>query len=203
MIYSVLGNHSDELASQERLQRLTQWVNAPGGSCTPISGGATAREKKDFQGSISVKSDWNKNIWISQNAHHVEIGADFDSSGQVPNDAIPIMSCREKDSGIEGVGLQNKHFILMTLNKKKYIHKYIQNWDVLPKVQYSSSGHASFVTSHCYLTLNVVQYHEDVDEVATGGIPHFQRQIVGRCYHRAVVAIPRDHGNLQLCHFVF
>lgn len=119
MIYSELGNHSDELASQERLQRLTQWVNAPGGSCTPISGGATAREKKDFQGSITVKSDWNKNKWISQNAYHVEIGANFDSSGQVPNYAIPIMSCREKDSGIEGVGLQNKHFILMTLKKKK------------------------------------------------------------------------------------
>lgn len=28
-----------------------------------------------------------------EKSHHVEIGADFDSSGQVPHDAIPIMSC--------------------------------------------------------------------------------------------------------------
>lgn len=53
-------------------------------------------------------------LW-KEKSHHVEIGADFDSSGQVPHDAIPIMSCWEKDSGIKGVGFQNKNFILMTL----------------------------------------------------------------------------------------
>lgn len=53
------------------------------------------------------------------------------------------------------------------------------------------------------LNLNVAKYHEDMDEVASGGIPHFQRQIVCCCYHCAVVAIPCNHGNLQLCHFVF
>lgn len=51
--------------------------------------------------------------------------------------------------------------------------------------------------------MNAFPYHEDVDEVAGGGVPHLQRQIVGRCDHRAVVAVPRYHGNLQLCHFVF
>lgn len=66
---------------------------------------------------------------VSQNTHHVEIGADFDSSGQVPHYAIPIVSCREKDSGIKGVGLQNKHFILMTLYKNKiYVHIKTLGW---------------------------------------------------------------------------
>lgn len=46
-------------------------------------------------------------------------------------------------------------------------------------------------------------YHEDVDEVAGGGVPHLQRQIVGCCDHCAVMAIPCYHGNLQLGHFVF
>lgn len=46
-------------------------------------------------------------------------------------------------------------------------------------------------------------YHQDVDEVAGGGVPHLQRQIVGRCDHCAVMAIPRYHGNLQLGHLVF
>lgn len=46
-------------------------------------------------------------------------------------------------------------------------------------------------------------YHQDVDQVPGGGVPHLQRQIVGCCDHRAVVAIPRYHGNLQLGHFVF
>lgn len=81
-------------------------------------------EEKGFAGFNTAKSQWNENIWISQNAHHVEIGADFGSSGQVPHDAIPIMSCREKDSGIKGVGLQNKHLILMTLDKKENIQKH-------------------------------------------------------------------------------
>lgn len=58
---------------------------------------------------------------------------------------------------------------------------------------------ASFVMEQ----LNVFMYHEDMDEVARGGVPHFKRQIVCRCYHCAVVAIPRYHGNLQLRHFVF
>lgn len=77
--------------------------------------------------------------------------------------------------------------------------------DIVPKVQYSSSSYTCFGFCNCcvMLNLNVVKYHEDMDEVASGGIPHFQRQIVCRCYHCAVVAIPCDHGNLQLCHFVF
>lgn len=50
---------------------------------------------------------------------------------------------------------------------------------------------------------NACTYHEDVDEVAGGGVPHLQRQIVGRCDHRAVMAIPCYHSNLQLCHLVF
>lgn len=49
----------------------------------------------------------------------------------------------------------------------------------------------------------VFTYHEDVDEVAGGGVPHLQRQIVGRCDDRAVMAVPCYHGNLQLCHLVF
>lgn len=49
-------------------------------------------------------------------SHHVEIGADLDSSGQVPHNAIPIMPRREKDSWIKGVWLQNKHLILVTLS---------------------------------------------------------------------------------------
>lgn len=79
---------------------------------------------------INVKSRWNKNTW---HTHHVEIGADFDSSGQVPHYAIPIMSCREKDSGIKGVGLQNKHFILMTLYKKKKIWIHIKKTGMIHK----------------------------------------------------------------------
>lgn len=46
-------------------------------------------------------------------------------------------------------------------------------------------------------------YHKDVDEVSRGGVPHLQRQIVGCGDHRAVVAIPCYHGNLQLGHLVF
>lgn len=46
-------------------------------------------------------------------------------------------------------------------------------------------------------------YHEDVDQVAAGGVPDLQRQVVGGCDHRAVVAVPRYHGNFQLCHLVF
>lgn len=49
----------------------------------------------------------------------------------------------------------------------------------------------------------VFTYHEDVDEVAGGGVPHLQRQIVGRCDDCAVMAVPCYHGNLQLCHLVF
>lgn len=149
MIYSVLGNHSDELAIQERLQRLTQWANVSGDSCTPISGsdlgnfnheGVTLRKKNDFEDFITVKSHWKKKTRLSQNTHHVEIGADFDSSGQVPHYAIPIMSCRKKDSGIEGVGLQNKHFILMTLYKKTntYIHIKTLGWFTEEKLRYST-----------------------------------------------------------------
>lgn len=41
-----------------------------------------------------------------------------------------------------------------------------------------------------------------MDEVAGGGVPDLQRQIVGRCDHRAVVAVPRYHGNFQLRHLV-
>lgn len=159
---------------------------------------------------ITVKNRWNNNTW---HTHHVEIGADFDSSGQVPHYAIPIMSCREKDSGIKGVGLQNKHFILVTLyKKKKYAYTLKEwddsqrkKWDIVLKVQYSSSSYICFGFSHCcgMLNLNVVKYHEDMDEAASGGIPHFQRQIVCCCYHCAVVAIPCYHGNLQLCYFVF
>lgn len=48
-----------------------------------------------------------------------------------------------------------------------------------------------------------LNYHEDVDEVSGGGVPHLQRQIVGRCDHRAVMAVPRYHGNFQLSHLVF
>lgn len=94
----------------------------PAGSCTPIPEGVTAREKMTLKISIQLKVTETK-THDSQNTHHVEIGADFDSSGQVPHYAIPIMSCREKDSGIKGVGLQNKHFILMTLYKNRtYMH---------------------------------------------------------------------------------
>lgn len=57
-----------------------------------------------------------KEAKAGQETHHVEIGADFDSSGQVPHNAIPIMPRGEKDSWIEGVWLQNKHFVLVTLS---------------------------------------------------------------------------------------
>ena len=48
-------------------------------------------------------------------SHHVEVRADLHSPGQVPHNTIPIMPGREEDSGIEGVGLQDKHFILVAL----------------------------------------------------------------------------------------
>lgn len=51
--------------------------------------------------------------------------------------------------------------------------------------------------------LRVKSYHEDVDEVARGGVPDLQRQVVGSGDHGAVMAIPRYHGNLQLGHLVF
>lgn len=46
-------------------------------------------------------------------------------------------------------------------------------------------------------------YHQDMDEVSGRGVPHLQRQIVGGCDHRAVMAIPRYHGNLQLSYLIF
>jgi len=49
----------------------------------------------------------------------------------------------------------------------------------------------------------ITSYHQDVDEVSRGGVPHLQRQIVRGCDHRAVMAIPRYHGNLQLGHLIF
>lgn len=42
-----------------------------------------------------------------------------------------------------------------------------------------------------------------MDQVAAGGVPDLQRQIVGGCDDRAVVAVPRYHGDFQLCHLVF
>lgn len=89
----------------------------------------------------------------------------------------------------------------MTLYKNKtHTHTHTLNrWEDSRRKGYDKD------CSACSLVLNpnVVQYHEDMDEVASGGIPHFQCQIVGRRYHCAVLAIPRYHGNLQLCHFVF
>lgn len=58
----------------------------------------------------------DKETEAGQESHHVEIGADFDSSGQVPHNTIPIMPRWEKDSWIKGVWLQNKHFVLMALS---------------------------------------------------------------------------------------
>lgn len=59
--------------------------------------------------------------------------------------------------------------------------------------------HASFFVSECQVTT----YHQDMDQISSDGVPHFQRQIVGRRYHCAVMAIPCHHGNLQLGHLVF
>lgn len=49
----------------------------------------------------------------------------------------------------------------------------------------------------------IITYHQDMDKVSGGRVPHLQRQIVGCRDHRAVMTIPCYHGNLQLGHFVF
>lgn len=85
-----------------------------------------------FSDSLHKKTWYSASVWIwpktvserqrdketeaGQESHHVEIGADFDSSGQVPHNAIPIMPRWEKDSWVKGVWLQNKHFVLMALS---------------------------------------------------------------------------------------
>ena len=46
-------------------------------------------------------------------------------------------------------------------------------------------------------------YHENVDQVPRGGVPHLDGEVVGGGDDGAVVAIPRHHGNLQLGHLVF
>lgn len=194
-----------------------------GDSCTPISGsdlgnfnheGVTLRKKNDFEDFITVKSlkkentteskyspCWNRSgfwlLWPSPtlcNSHHVLPKKGFwDQRGGTPEQTLhphdPVQ--------------ENKYIHTYTL--KRWDDSQRKNWDIVPKVQYSSSSYICFGFSHCgvMLNLNVVKYHEDMDEVASGGIPHFQRQIVCRCYHCAVVAIPCYHGNLQLCHFVF
>lgn len=62
------------------------------------------------------RRDWRiREARSGRQSHHVEVRADLHSSGQVPHDAIPVMTRWEKDSWIEGVRLQNKHLVLMTL----------------------------------------------------------------------------------------
>lgn len=52
---------------------------------------------------------------VSIVSYHVEVGADFDSPGQVPHDGVPVMAGREQDSGIERMRLQHKHLVLVSL----------------------------------------------------------------------------------------
>ena len=50
--------------------------------------------------------------------YHVEEVPDPGSSAQVPDVDVPVVAGGEHDAGVEGVGLQHKHLVIVTLGDR-------------------------------------------------------------------------------------
>lgn len=104
----------------------------------------------------------------------------------------------------------NKHIILNFRDKNKRTTDFISStfawtWNI-PMCLNTPLGrlHNDVFWPVCAQNVFVSDtYHQNMNEVSSGGVPHLQRQIVGGRDHGAVMAIPRHHGDLQLGHLVF
>lgn len=79
--------------------------------------------------------------------YHVEVGAYFNSSCQVPHNSIAVVASGEQHSGIEGVWLQHKHLVLVALRTDRSYNE--------PKISYQDTE------SNLYNTPYVPRYFKE------------------------------------------
>lgn len=64
---------------------------------------------------------WTNGVW--RGSYHVKIMLCFGAFGDVPDEDVAIMACRQHYPAIKGMGLQDKHFICMALQWKIAHHR--------------------------------------------------------------------------------